>query len=92
MNWITVLLKSPRKKHVIKGLARIEDKHYYLDYVVFTSFQWYAAYELEDIETFDKNALPEETNTFFNVETKTFATLQDLPEDVFKHFKSIKED
>jgi len=53
MNWITILLKSSRKKkHIIKGIANIDDKHYLLDYVVFTNIQWNAAYEIEDIETF----------------------------------------
>lgn len=91
MNWVQFLLKSPRRKHVIKGIARIDDKHYYLDYIVFTSFQWYAAYEVADVETFDKNTLSEETDLFYNVETKTFSTLQGLPEDVFNNFKPIKD-
>jgi len=39
----------------------------------------------------DKNTLSEETDLFYNVETKTFSILQDLPEDVFNNFKPIKD-
>lgn len=93
MNWTTILLKSNRKrKHIIKGIANIADKHYLLDYVVFTNFQWYAAYEIKDLETFDKNNLKKsEVNLFYNVETSTFAPIQDVPEDVLTNFKTEQD-
>ena len=93
MNWITILLKSSRKKkHIIKGIANIDDKHYLLDYVVFTNFQWYAAYAIEDLETFDKNNIKKsEVSLFYNVETRTFASIQDVPEEVLTNFKTEQD-
>lgn len=90
MNWKTILLESPEKKvngkitkpqRVIRGLLEIENVLYYLDYVLFTQFNWWAVVKVQDevdIETI-KNTPPEK---YYNSKLNKLVNYEDLPEDI----------
>lgn len=89
MEWITILLESPKKRnsksHVIKGIAKIENKLYLLDYVLFSSFEWWYATQLDSVEQYEtiKNHSVQ-CETFYNSKNNTFYTYNELPENIQK--------
>lgn len=92
MNWHTILLESSEKKNngkvvkpqrVIRGLCEIDGSLYYLDYVLFTNFQWWGA--IKTTENYDIEALKNSTfEQYFNSETQTFVSFEDLPNNIKK--------
>lgn len=87
MEWNTILLKTTIKKnspsHVIKGICTINDKIYLLDYVLFSQFEWWMAFELESIESYNPNvSYEQEANLFYNSADQQFYTKENLPDHI----------
>jgi hypothetical protein len=102
MNWIATHLEAPKKKGrkektVIKGIAQIEGKYYYLDYIVLSNFRWYRGVELnEDIlsETNDsasKKIKLLELNLFFDSNENKFYDLKDVDQVKAKIISTLGE-
>lgn len=85
MEWNTILLKTtPKKKassHIIKGICTINEKIYLLEYILFSNFEWWMAYELDGVENYDPQTsyLLQESTLFYNSTTNQFYTKDELP-------------
>ncbi len=94
MQWIKKILETNpknRKKHVIRGIALIGEKYYYLDYIVFTGFNWWAALEVENIDNYDVNKLKKQKcELFYESNENKFVSLQQLPENILNNFINYK--
>jgi hypothetical protein len=90
MQWIKKILETNpknRNKHVIRGIALIDSKYYYLDYIVFTEFNWWCAYEIENIDNYDINEIKKQKcDLFFDSLTNKFVSLQQLPEGILNNY------
>jgi len=88
MEWISILLETQPKKngksHVIKGIAKINEQLYLLDYVLFSNFEWWNA-TLLNSDNYEaiKNSLPEST-LYYNSQNDVFAEYSELPENIQK--------
>ncbi len=89
MNWKTILLESPEKKvngfvvkprRVIRGVCEIDGALYYLDYILFSGFNWWAAIKTDAINVEDLKT--SEIEKYFNSKTKTFVNYENLPDNI----------
>lgn len=89
MEWISTILETPPKRnsksHIIKGIAKINDQLYLLDYVLFSNFEWWAALLLDSIDDYESAKINVgDTNLFYNSTTNSFCTHEELPENIQK--------
>lgn len=92
MNWKEIFLKTESKKkkqpRPITGIAEVDGKDYYFDYVVFSGLKWWTFVRLNENSTLDKDSLKSlPKDGFYNSDTNNFTSLQNAPEVVKSLYK-----
>lgn len=102
MNWIATHLETPKKKGrkektVIRGIAEIDGKYYYLDYIVLSNFRWYRAIEVQDDilsetnESASKKSKLLGFNLFYDYSENKFYNVKDLDQVKSKIMQTLGE-
>ncbi len=82
MEWIKILSetnpKNKKSKHVIRGIARINEQLYMLDYILFSQFKWWTAHTVKD----ENDLEPQTSNICYNSHNNTFCTMDELPQEI----------
>lgn len=86
IEWVNVFLETQPKgkknkpKRVIKGVAKIDDNIYYLEYILFSGFEWWTANLIAEFtDTINKNTVFTEPSLYYNSIENKFYSFENLP-------------
>lgn len=88
IEWVDVFLETQPKgkknkpKRVIKGVAKIDGNNYYLEYILFSGFEWWTANILAESEIVNKNTVFTESALYYNSIENKFYSFENLPKKI----------